>query len=248
MVIDEIYERLVDTAGDITVQDVRVGLGYTAVRLDTGTCGLAYTFRDEAAEGCCVMEQAGSIAGRPARELAAWAKELNAVTAAVGLATLNGLVEPPPAATEADITSSLRLQPSDVVGMVGYFGPLVEFVTARASKLHIFERRPTGDARVLPDWAAPVLLPECDVVLLSATTIANRTIDSLLECVRHAREIVLLGPSTPILPDLFASRGVTLLSGVHVVDADRLLRIVSEGGGTRRFGTAVRKLVLRLNS
>jgi uncharacterized protein (DUF4213/DUF364 family) len=247
MVVDELYERLAGKAGEATVRDVRVGLGYTAVRLDTGACGLAYTFRDEAAEGCCVLRQAGSIAGRQAREVAAWAMELNAVTAAVGLATLNALIEPPPAATEADIASSLRLEPGDIAGMAGYFGPLVEFMTARVSKLHIFERRPAGDARVLPDWAAPVLLPECDVVVLSATTIGNRTIDSLLEHAKHAREVVLLGPSTPMLPDLFASRGVTLLSGVQVADADRLLRIVSEGGGTRRFGVAVRKLVLRLN-
>jgi uncharacterized protein (DUF4213/DUF364 family) len=248
MLINDLHERLADKGGGVLVQDVRVGLGYTAVRLDTGACGLAYTFRDETGEGCSVMRQAGSLAGRQAKELAAWAKELNPVTAAIGLATLNALVDPPPNATEADIAMSLRLEPSDVVGMVGYFGPLVEFVTARASKLHIFERRPTANGHVLPDWAAPVLLPECGVVLLSATTIANRTADSLLECARQAREDALLGPSTPMVPEVFAERGVTLLSGVQVFDADRLLRIVSEGGGTQRFGTAVRKLVLHLNS
>ena len=85
-------------------------------------------------------------------------------------------------------------------------------------------------------------------MLLSATTIANRTLDSLLDCAKHAREVALIGPSTPMVAEVFAAHGVTLLSGVQVVDADRLLRIVSEGGGTRRFGTAVRKLVLRLNS
>jgi uncharacterized protein (DUF4213/DUF364 family) len=246
MLIDELHERLADRAPGVLVQDVRIGLGYTAVRLNTGACGLAYTFREEAGEGCSVVQRAGSIAGRQVTELAGWAKELNAVTAAVGLATLNALIEAPLGTTEEDIASALRVKPSDVVGMVGYFGPLIDFLTKRAAKLHIFERRPTGDGRVLPDWAAAALLPECDVVLLSATTIANRTIDSLLEWPRHAREIALLGPSTPMVPDLFAARGVTLLSGVQVIDADRVLQIVSEGGGTRSFGTAVRKLVLRL--
>ena len=159
MLIDELYTLLIEHASNMAVRDVRVGLGYTAVSLNSGACGLAYTFREEAGEGCSVMREAGSIAGRQARELAAWAKELNAITAAVGLATLNALVDPPPTATEADITSFLRLQPSDIVGMVGYFGPLVEFVTARASKLHIFERRPAAGGRVLPDWAAPVAAP-----------------------------------------------------------------------------------------
>jgi hypothetical protein len=41
---------------------------------------------------------------------------------------------------------------------------------------------------------------------------------------------------------------VTLLSGVQVVDAERVLRIVSEGGGTRQLGRAVRKLTVRLKT
>jgi len=55
-----------------------------------------------------------------------------------------------------------------------------------------------------------------------------------------------LGPSTPLLPAVFVNRGVTFLSGVQVVEPHRVLRIVSEGGGTRQFGGAVRKVTLRL--
>jgi uncharacterized protein (DUF4213/DUF364 family) len=56
---------------------------------------------------------------------------------------------------------------------------------------------------------------------------------------------VVLGPSTPFLPGVFSRRGVTMLSGLQVVDASQILKIVSEGGGTRQFGSAVRKLSLR---
>jgi len=49
----------------------------------------------------------------------------------------------------------------------------------------------------------------------------------------------------PLLPAPFAKRGVTLLSGVVVEKPEKLLRIVSEGGGTRQFGDAVRKLSIR---
>jgi hypothetical protein len=41
-------------------------------------------------------------------------------------------------------------------------------------------------------------------------------------------------------------RGVTILSGIHVVDSAKVLRIVSEAGGTPSFGPAVRKLSLRI--
>jgi uncharacterized protein (DUF4213/DUF364 family) len=81
--------------------------------------------------------------------------------------------------------------------------------------------------------------------VLSATTLLNHTIDGLLDLCRSAREIALLGPSTPFLPEVFTRHGVTMLSGLQVVDAPHVLRIVSEGGGTRQFGRTVRKLNLR---
>ena len=108
-------------------------------------------------------------------------------------------------------------------------------------------------------WMAPHLMAQCaehpnivadkenaDVVILSATTLINRTLDDLLSLCRNAHEVAILGPSTPLLPRLFVDRGVTLLSGVQVVEPERVLRIVSEGGGTRQFGRAVKKVTLRL--
>jgi uncharacterized protein (DUF4213/DUF364 family) len=239
-------ELLAKKAQHRVVEDVRIGLGYTAVLLDDGACGLAYTFRDEADECCTVLQQAGTVAGRAAQEVAAWANALDAVTAAVGVATLNALIEPPAGALEADARELIRIGPNDVVGMVGYFGPLINFLRERTARLHIFERRSATDPDVHPAWTTPMLLPECDVVVITSASLVTRALDGLLELAVKARELVLLGPSTPMVPQVFAKRHVTLLSGVHVVDSARLLRAVSEGGGTRDFGTAVRKLALRL--
>jgi len=130
--------------------------------------------------------------------------------------------------------------------MVGYFGPLVGMLRASNVNLRIFERHPTNDPDAYPDWAASVELPNCDVAIISATAIINRTIDPLLACTSRAREVVLVGPSAPLLPNVFGPRGVRLLSGVMVRDAEQMLQIVSEGGGTRQFGKAVRKVCVRL--
>jgi len=247
VITDEMLKLLAEKAQRRAVRDVRIGLGYTAVLLDDGACGLAYTFRDEAAEGCSVLQQAGTVAERSALAVAAWANALDAVTAAVGVATLNALIEPPASALEVDARELIRVRPNDVVGMVGYFGPLISFLQQHAARLHIFERRPGQQRDVHPAWTAPILLPECDVVIITSASLVTRALDGLLERAVRARELVLLGPSTPMLPEVFAKRRVTLLSGVHVVDSAKLLRVVSEGGGTREFGMAVRKLALRLD-
>ncbi|MFH1739813.1 MAG: DUF4213 domain-containing protein [bacterium] len=133
LIVDELLGWAGEQARNRTVSDVRVGLGYTAVRLDNGACGVAYTFREEAGAACSAIHQAGTLTGRPASEVVRLAGALDAVTAAVGVAALNALVEPPPAAEEVDIWDAIQVRPDDVVGMVGYFGPLVGMLRASYS-------------------------------------------------------------------------------------------------------------------
>jgi hypothetical protein len=245
MLIDEICEALLPSAAGRVVADIRIGLGYTAVQLDDGSCGLAYTFRDEIAEGCSVLKAAGTLCGRPAQELARWAHLPDPLAAATGLATLNALAGRPPGAADTGFLTALGCRPEDEAGMVGYFGPLVQPLRSRCRVLHVLDRHPEREAGILAEQAADEVLPRCDVVILTATTLINRTIDHLLDLCQGAREVAVLGPSTPMLPGLFRGTGVTLLSGIQVTDAARILRTVSEGGGTRQFGDAVKKLTVR---
>ena len=248
MLLDEVCDFLLPAAAARAVADVSVGLGYTAVQLDDGRCGLAYTFRDDVREGCCVISEAGTLSGRRASDLATWAKSSDTVARAVGLATLNALTDVPQGAVEADLLTELQVTSKDVIGMVGYFGPLVGPLRSRGTTLHVFERHPMPKTDVLPEASAVQILPQCDVVILSATTLINRTLDDLLPLCSNAHDIAILGPSTPLLPAVFVDRGITVLSSVRVVQPARLLRVVSEGGGTRQFGNAVRKVSLRLIS
>ncbi len=245
MLANEIVEHGLKLANQHAAADIRIGLGYTAVRLEDGSCGLAYTLHEKEYESCCVMPDAGKLAGRKASELIPWMISPDVTACAVGLATLNALINPPAAAVESDILDLLPVCPDDTVGMIGYFGPLVEPIKKRAQALHIFERRPDPEYEILPESAAQDILPKCQVVILSATTLLNHTIDGLLDLSKAAREIAILGPSTPFLPEIFSRYGVTMLSGLQVANPNQVLQIVSEGGGTRQFGRAVRKLSLR---
>jgi uncharacterized protein (DUF4213/DUF364 family) len=244
MLSDDILEQLHIPAAKHYAADIRIGLGYTAVRLDDGRCGLAFTLHEEEYESCCVVPDAGTLTGRSILELAEYIKSPDTTACAIGLAAINALIDPPAAVVESDILDLLPVKSDDSVGMIGYFGPLVDPIRKQARALHIFERRPIPELGVLPDTAAVDVLPKCQVVIMSATTLLNHTIDGLLDYCKSSREIALLGPSTPFLPEVFGRRGITMLSGLQVVDAPQVLRIVSEGGGTRQFGSAVRKLTL----
>ena len=248
MIIDDLLELAGPLAANRVVADVRIGLGYTAVRLHDGGCGLAFSFVGETPRHCCsALKQAGSLAGRPATELLEWSRERDALSAAIGVATLNALLPPAAGGAAEDARELIRVSAGDRVGVVGNIRPLVAVFEAAGAQVQVFERGVIPDG-CLPDWAAPEVLPECDVVVITGTSLVNRTLDRLLPLANRAREVAVVGPSTPLAPEVFAAHGVTLLSGVRVIDPDRVLRVVSEGGGTRHFGSAVRKSSVRLRS
>ena len=124
--------------------------------------------------------------------------------------------------------------------------PLVAPLRERVDRLTILEKVevPRGDLR--PAVEAPDVLPRCQVALVTATSLANRTADGLLGACAGCRGVALVGASTPLLPVVFASTAVTLLSGIVVTNPQGILRVVSEGGGMRFFGPHIRKVNLPL--
>jgi uncharacterized protein (DUF4213/DUF364 family) len=243
-----IVSCLVRAAREAGVADVRIGLGYTAVRLADGRTGVAYTFRDLARGGCSVFDGLRPLAGRPAADLLALLGSRDAIEAGVGLACANALANRDDAGhLEGDVLEQLEVRPEDDVAMVGHFGPLVEAVRERARSLTIYERvaEPTGPLR--PQEEATEGLARCQIALITATSIINHTVDGLLEAARSCRQVALLGASTPLIAEAFDPAKVTLLSGVVVTAPDEVLRIVSEGGGMRQFGPHVRKVTVKVS-
>ncbi len=247
-ILHELVERVSSEAARRSVTDVRIGLGYTAVLLDSGGCGLAYSFRAEAGVTCSLLDEAGTLTGRPASELLPWLLKPNVLQSAVGLATVNALVQPEKdQLVSGDLADLLAVEPDWTVGMVGYFGPVITKLRERASRVLVFERRVSDEPDVYPDWAAFEMLPHCQAVVISATTLINHTFDVLCESARSANVLAVLGPSAPLLTEPFRRRGVTYVSGVVVRDSARVLQIVSQAGGTRNFRDAVERVNLVLS-
>jgi len=244
-----IVTHLADSVREVAVADVRIGLGYTAVMLVDGRTGVAYTFRDQV-QGCCaVFNGIRPLSGRPAADLLALLESDDVIEAAVGLACANALANrAEPGQLAGDILEQLDVAPEDDIAMVGHFGPLVEPLRKRARTLTIFERvtAPTGLLR--PQEEAGAAIPRCQIALITATSIINHTLDSLLEAARSCRQVAVLGASTPLVAEAFRESNVTMLSGVVVTAAEEVLRVVSEGGGMRQFLPHVRKVTVKVNA
>jgi hypothetical protein len=243
-----IWEALRADAERARAVDVRIGLGYTAILIDTGSTGVAYTPRHDLEHGCSPLREAGSLAGRPLSALLEYLTSHRPIERAIGLAAANALIgaRPIAPATDGDILRALSLWSTDQVGMVGCFEPLIAPLQAQVSCLTVFERSGHRAVDVQPSERTLDLLPTCSVALITSTTLITESLDALLGAAAGCREVALLGPSTPLLPEVFVGTPVTWLSGIRIGCPEKVLRVVSEGGGTRTFSPYVQKVNLRL--
>ena len=237
-----IIDLLSEQATEHRINNVRIGLGYTAVTLDDGRTGVAYTFRQSLQGGCTVFMGIRPLAGKPAYDLLQLLNSHERIEAAVGLATANALANVKPSqALAGDVLDALQLRQSDKVGMIGYFAPLLRPLKAAVATVEIFEEQHNANSDTFPPEAAHDRLSSCDIALITSTSLINHSLDYLLDAAQSCRDIVLLGSSTPLLPEAFRDTPVTYLSGITIDDSEGILQVVSEGGGTRLFKPFVTK-------
>jgi hypothetical protein len=115
------------------------------------------------------------------------------------------------------------------VAVIGHFYNIERL--NEVCELSVLERRP--EAGDLPDPACEYILEEQDVVVMTATTLINKTMPRLLSLSAGAR-IVVAGPSTPLHPLMFG-HGIDLLGGLLVEDESSVWRAVGEGGRKELF-------------
>jgi uncharacterized protein (DUF4213/DUF364 family) len=229
----KIIDFLKPASRRLVAVDVRVGLGFTSVRLDDGNLGLAWTA--ESHSGSCTHQpKAGTLAGSSAETLLDMLASLsNPLSRSIGLATANAIAAglPRPETTTVDILQLLNIQASDHVAMVGYFGPLISTLRSTGCRLDIIELKSDKPGTLSPDQGR-IPLSVCSVAIITGTSIVTGTMNGLLSSLGNPRAAVILGPSTFMRPEVFAGLPVTHLSGSRIRNAPAVEKIVSEGGGT----------------
>jgi len=247
MIADNIRNFLKEHYQEILVKEVRIGLGYTGVLLENGNAGVAYTFKPGLFEGCSVFMGDRPLAGKPSHKFLDYIGSSVVVESAVGIATANALVnQRQDLGSEGDVLDILKIKPTDRVGMVGFFGPLVPLLKGMVQELLIFEQATSLAEGLFPAEKALELLPTCDIAFITSTTLINGTLEPLLTASQNCREVVLVGASTLLLPEVFEPLGVTLLSGIIITNPVGILQVISEGGGMRFFKPYIKKLNLRV--
>ena len=143
----------------------------------------------------------------------------------------------------APVSGLDELPRGTTVGMVGYFGPLVDRLIERGNRVLILEQAPQrvdrGPGIALTDDARD--LRRCRTVLCTAATLVNDTLSDVLAAVSGHADLELIGPSGSGLPDPLFTRGVASVGGSSFADRAQLLEVLGRG---EPWGAAARKYQL----
>jgi hypothetical protein len=214
------------------LENLTIGLGYTAVCTDDGGVGVAYT--PESNKGSCsVLPPNEDYEGRPASEVLELLLSTGDLHRTIGLALVNALnharaKELPEDRDNSTMFDALGIAQGTRVAMVGHFAPIVARLKERGALVEVVDRgKGVGDEQrfreKLESWA--------QVAIVTSTSIINNTLDDLLARMGEDVRVALMGPSTPLLKAPFQGK-VRLLAGTVPMDPEATLRAVRQAKGT----------------
>ena len=243
------FDCMSAAAEGVTVEQVTIGIGYTAVKTSLGHVGIAATgivLSDASADSLKIED----FEGRPAAQLLQRIIDDDPMTRTMAMALINALNRPATLTLPEDPDNRILFDRFGIlsgakVAMVGYFPPLVHFLESKKIPLTVVDDgRGIGDKsdfyRKLKSWA--------DVLLLTATSIINNSIEDVLDHAGARLKTICLGPSTPMLPAAFKGFPVHMLAGSAIIDGPGLIKIIRHGGGARSLRTVSRKVFQSLST
>ena len=238
---------------------------YTGVVLSTGHAGMSYTPVQEIPEAVCCprshakMPQAGNLLNFPVTDLMEYALDDNVLRTAVGIATINALSAilleddhcPYKPSAFGNALDLIQITGEDTVVMVGAFPPFIKRIQEITKKLFVIEKNPQavgkGDAvQIEPEARLQELIPQGNILIITGVTLVNHTLEPILKLARNARDIVVVGPTASVYPEPLFKRGVTVLGGVQVTDASKMIHLIGEAGsGYDFFEQCAEKIIIR---
>ena len=214
----ELYDLLIDGVDtDAVITATLMGQCWTAVET-ASHFGMAMTTPVDTAPRMLDID----YTGLPLSRLAQASKSWNLTEAGFGMAAVNAFYNTPAKLEQLGAYEPFDNYCTDGVdlkgkriGVIGHLN-MPSSVCQQAKEVLILERNPRpGD---YPDSACDYLLPRCDVVIMTASTLVNKTLPHLLDLCQNAYTI-LAGPSAPMCPQLL-ELGIDRIAGLVITDRD----------------------------
>jgi uncharacterized protein (DUF4213/DUF364 family) len=135
----------------------------------------------------------------------------------------------------ADGFDLLEIQPHETVSLIGAFGPYIRRLKIMGNPFFIVEKNPqtlrSDEMEYFKSESEmSSAMVQSNVIIITGTAIVNHTIDAILSSVTDGKRTAIIGPTASMIPDAFFKKGVQVMAGVRILDSDRMIKILKEGG------------------
>lgn len=267
--VNEVKTFLDETINDIKVERAVVGIFFSGVSLNTGHAGICATPIKEIPEAVCCptsarsMPNSGHLTERPV------SKYLNDVLSsipmrkAMGIAVLSalssycrdkGLTDDYDIKVGVNAIDCIDLKYDTYPVVIGAIAPFLRVLMSRRKLFSVIELdprtlKPDEMPFYVPPGKTPEIVPKADILVITGTTLINGTLESILELARPETQVVVLGPTSSILPHAFFKRGVDILGGDFITNPHEMLDTLAEGGsGYHLYGKSAERVVVTAKS
>lgn len=265
MVLQETYDlihtKYLEHVENVTIEKVQVGIFLTAVKLSNGYCGVASSDLDTTIN-CCHKQNRdfgnftpGNINGQTVLDLFNYNEDskvldrikhaaLNAVSAGIIAKSNYKIVE------DKDPFDLLNLDGQKTICIVGAFQSYIKKLSSTQHKLFVLELNENALTEehkkyYVPAVNASQVLPISDIIIITGLTIANNTLDDLLNQIPSDGQIIIVGPTSGLIPDALFKHNVNIIGSTKITDPDRMFTVVSEGGvGFHLFKYCAKKICI----
>lgn len=219
-----------------TLVETAAGIGLAATQLGDGPTHGRHSQH---------MPGAGHLTALTARTLAENVLESPSPARSVGLAALNALLPPPledDVLGDANASEWLRANARGRrIGIVGWF-PFIDTLCAEGHDIEVFEKDPATGYAVTDARARR--LASCDLLCITAATLLNDTLDSILAAAPDAAKI-LVGPSSPLCTATL-DLGFEAVCGARVMESAPLIPYIQQGACFHQLRHSAPPFALRL--
>jgi uncharacterized protein (DUF4213/DUF364 family) len=206
-------------------------------------CGISSTSLSIKPHGEETIRDAGFLHLKTAKELSNYALSENPLEASIGLASINSII---------DLNSTLlipldasllatKLSIDKNVTIIGHF-PFIPRMRDAASHCWVLEQNPVPGEHSIEK--VKEFIPQSDLIVISASTLINHTLEDNLALCREDALVMLIGPSTPLSPVLF-DLNIGILSGILVEDEKQVIKSVSQGAILRQMQGIKRVVMIK---
>jgi len=265
MILDETFE-LIKTKyksqfETTTITRLNIGLFFTVVQLSNGYCGIAGT--NHSLVNSCVKNREkeygnfppGKISGQKLFDLFS-STENSKILDIVRLAALNAVSAELIAKSNYKIIADkdpielVDLNSNKTVCIVGAFYSYMKNIANTSAKLIVLELNKNAIPDDYQKYYVPVeeaasVFSFSDIIIITGSTLVNNTLDEILQMIPKKKEVIIVGPTASLIPDILFQHGISIIGSTRIVDADKVFHTISEGGaGYHLFNNGAQKICL----